>query len=209
MHHQFRPIVAAPPLRSVAPEAGGRRATTPRLRGLVSVATLVVVLAGCGGSDESGGSGNDLSARDATTSAVDAPAASTPGETSTTATSAPFTPACDRFTLAELDAALGQSFGAGTPDDDGYACMWEADASNQVSLTARPAGAMTPEVLCDTMATPRSERLEVGGDPAVFEGRQIFVCGADQTFNLLVNVSLPDDEMRSALIDLATVGTAR
>lgn len=209
MHEQFRPFAPAPCRSSATPEVGGRKATTLHRRALVSAATLVMVLAGCGGSDESGASGDDRAERETTTSAADAPAATTPGETSAAGTSVPLTPACDRFSPAELDAALGQTFGAGTADDDGQVCLWEADASNQVSLTVRPGGVMTPEVRCDTMATPNSERLELGDDPAVLEGRQIFVCGTDQSFNLLLNVSLPEDEMRRALIDLATIGSGR
>ena len=129
--------------------------------------------------------------------------------TTTTAGPAEVTPACDRFTEAELESALGQAFGEGLSEDDGFVCLWEANPSNQVGLTVRPPGGMSPEVLCNSIATPNSERLEVVGAPAVLEGRQIYVCTDGGSFNLLINVALGDEEMRTALIDLATIGAAR
>ena len=167
---------------------------------------LVVALAGCGGGGE-----DDRATEETTSSVADGATEDTttaPDET-TVAPPTEITPACDRFTQAELDSALGRSFGVGTSKDDGDVCTWEADASNQVGLTVRVAGTMSPDVLCDTMATSKSERLEIDGHPAVFEGNQLYVCGEGHSLNLHLNVSLAEGEMRTALIDLATIGTSR
>ena len=184
----------------VAASSAPRTASRRRFAVLVAVGLVVTA---CGGAD-SGGS--------ATTDEPGPTTTSPPATTTTAATQEPAaepTPACDRFTPAELRAALGPTFGEGVADDDGQVCFWEADASNQVSLTVRPAGLLAPDRLCQTMATPASEHLEVAWSPAVFEGRQLFVCTETESFNLLTNTTAPGEEIQSVLIELATLGLSR
>lgn len=204
MHPQFSPFTDRLRQLTSTRTGGTRRSTVSRFRHVVPVAVLAVALAGCGGDNETSDA-----ASTSTSAGLEAETTTTPDEATTLAAPTDVTLACDRLTADELTTALGQPFGSGTPNDDGSVCLWEADVSNQVTLTIRTGSATAPELRCDTMATPNSERLEIDGHPAALEGKQIYVCGEDQTFNMLFNVSLPEDQMRTALVDLATVGVAR
>lgn len=171
------------------------------MRRLVILTAAAFAITACGGGDA-----------DVVTTTTAPPAAATTTVTPTTTgvqADATPTPACDRFTPAELQAGLGQAVSEGISADDGQVCTWDIDGTPRVGLTVRPGGLIEPGRLCDSIATQNSERLEVAGFPAVFEGTQLYVCTDVESFNLDARVDLAGDEIRDALVELAIIGLQR